>query len=1066
MAEGKNSSVNQLSQELKGFSKLITTLHQELAKLEKGTKDYAEKQKQLNKAVSDGAVTLGKLDKKYKSLNNSNSKHTKSIKEAKTATNQFKKAVDNSTLSVGKSSQAQKTNTQRLKTAVGTLLRYGAAYKVINGVTRLFTELTIGSAKQAINFQKSLANLSAVAGVSGERLKLLAENSELVASRTKFTAEEVVGLQTELSKLGFTSQEVIDSTQGIAFASQALNSPLNETAESIGKIINQFNLLTAESGLVSDILVTTINESALSFQSFGTAIQYVGPIARELNLSLEQTAGAMAILADNGFTASRVGTGLRGILTEIGKTSVDAEKELIRLSEANISLSEAVDLVGKRNAAQLITLLDNIEAIDDSTDKYYQQGRAAEAAAKQSNTFAGQVDLLTSAWNAFRRDLGKFVAESGIVIRAIGLISKSAEETARGFEVISGFKAGELATDLNKAAESGDAFAVGIGRMSKELGISEERLTKMVNSSRELDELDVRGTFFGDAGPDFIFGRDNTRRTEGYIKLLKQATEDTIKQNAADKGRNTANKVYGDDVERLIRLNNRNLDVNKDIDSLHKQINGAIKNRSNSLEKLTESEVLQRTEIESEITALKQLQKTLVNISSDEDKVAERRKKQIEDTKNKYSELRETAFNQKSARQFNDIIDQAYSGLPSQIALAEKELKGLVEGTAAYAKQESELDYLKGLANTIKDFKLNENDIENIVKKLYDHILLAASRENLEDFSKEFSKDVNKALEKAAEGVELAPVIIPDKQADEVFTRIDRFSLEVLKSFQDLMFTLSTEGTELANDFYSGLLATRYDNLESELNAELSLIENRYETESDILKSQLDNQLITESQFRQKQKELRKAQVAEENSLEKQRFEADKKQDRSIATSDYLAAVAQSLINEINNGVAFPQALINAAIMSGGATVAYGGQLAAINQRQFFPKKFADGGVVNGPSHDQGGVPFSVQGNSGYEMEGGEYVINKRATSMHKDLLDRINKSGMTRPQVGVRKFAMGGIVGAVTGIASVNYLEEIAENTSTSANNSNKPVRAFVTDKDLRTDSNERRLRDRNNRI
>ena len=205
-----------------------------------------------------------------------------------------------------------------------------------------------------------------------------------------------------------------------------------------------------------------------------------------------------------------------------------------------------------------------------------------------------------------------------------------------------------------------------------------------------------------------------------------------------------------------------------------------------------------------------------------------------------------------------------------------------------------------------------------------------------------------------------------------------------------------------------------------------------------------------------------------ENSIDKKIFESEKKRDRQNATTDYLQAIASIIPTLIAyDKTADPVSVLTKAAITGGfATASYGAELAAIGQKKFFPKQFADGGVVNGPSHDQGGVPFSVQGNSGYEMEGGEYVINKRATSMHKDLLDRINKSGMTRPQVGVRKFAMGGIVGAVTGIASVNYLEEIAENTSTSANNSNKPVRAFVTDKDLRTDSNERRLRDRNNRI
>ena len=97
-----------------------------------------------------------------------------------------------------------------------------------------------------------------------------------------------------------------------------------------------------------------------------------------------------------------------------------------------------------------------------------------------------------------------------------------------------------------------------------------------------------------------------------------------------------------------------------------------------------------------------------------------------------------------------------------------------------------------------------------------------------------------------------------------------------------------------------------------------------------------------------------------------------------------------------------------AAISAALTTAAYGAELAAIGQKKFFPKKFAEGGMVNGPSHDQGGVPFSVQGQGGYEMEGGEYIVNKRATSMHRDLLERINKTGRLNPTVGRMKFAEG----------------------------------------------------------
>ncbi len=146
-------------------------------------------------------------------------------------------------------------------------------------------------------------------------------------------------------------------------------------------------------------------------------------------------------------------------------------------------------------------------------------------------------------------------------------------------------------------------------------------------------------------------------------------------------------------------------------------------------------------------------------------------------------------------------------------------------------------------------------------------------------------------------------------------------------------------------------------------------------------------------------------------------------------------------------------------------------QIAAINQRKYYDKKFADGGMVNGPSHDQGGVPFTVQGRGGYEMEGGEYIVNKRATSMYRGLLEQINGSVKPVNYSKPVKFANGGIVNNINNInqeqnESVDYLKAIAEATTSTAIQSSKPVRAFVTSSDLRTNETERRLRDRNDKI
>ena len=120
-------------------------------------------------------------------------------------------------------------------------------------------------------------------------------------------------------------------------------------------------------------------------------------------------------------------------------------------------------------------------------------------------------------------------------------------------------------------------------------------------------------------------------------------------------------------------------------------------------------------------------------------------------------------------------------------------------------------------------------------------------------------------------------------------------------------------------------------------------------------------------------------------------------------------------------------------------------------------------------SHDEGGIPFTVAGQGGYEMEGGEFIVNKRSASMHRELLERINNSGRADAMQGNKKFALGGVVGvvgAVAELASLEQLKQINANTSKSAINSEKPTRAYVSSKDLQEDRRERSIRNNNDRV
>ena len=81
----------------------------------------------------------------------------------------------------------------------------------------------------------------------------------------------------------------------------------------------------------------------------------------------------------------------------------------------------------------------------------------------------------------------------------------------------------------------------------------------------------------------------------------------------------------------------------------------------------------------------------------------------------------------------------------------------------------------------------------------------------------------------------------------------------------------------------------------------------------------------------------------------------------------------------------------------------------------------ANGGLLNGPSHSRGGMPIL---GSNIEVEGGEFVVNKRSTEKNLSLLNSINKmgnGGIVKP----RKMADGGMLTVIPSLPGNNMIEQ-----------------------------------------
>lgn len=146
-----------------------------------------------------------------------------------------------------------------------------------------------------------------------------------------------------------------------------------------------------------------------------------------------------------------------------------------------------------------------------------------------------------------------------------------------------------------------------------------------------------------------------------------------------------------------------------------------------------------------------------------------------------------------------------------------------------------------------------------------------------------------------------------------------------------------------------------------------------------------EKQVTEEKKKNQKKQEQLKK---EQDALDKKRKEQEKK-----------AAIVQATINTftaVTNALAVQPWFVGLALSG----VALG--LGMANVAQIASQKYADGGLLSGKRHSQGGM--KIQGTN-MEVEGGEYVTNRASTNANLPLLEYINSNKRTLTKDDLIKF-------------------------------------------------------------
>ena len=142
---------------------------------------------------------------------------------------------------------------------------------------------------------------------------------------------------------------------------------------------------------------------------------------------------------------------------------------------------------------------------------------------------------------------------------------------------------------------------------------------------------------------------------------------------------------------------------------------------------------------------------------------------------------------------------------------------------------------------------------------------------------------------------------------------------------------------------------------------------------------QLNAEIEAQRRAVQEQKKAEREKKKLEQKAEKEQVEQKKREKKR--------AIVQALIN---TALSISMAAVNSWPMPAIAMMAAAAAMGAAQVAAISSQKYAKGGLLEGKSHREGGIPV---GNTGIEVEGKEYIVRKSSTTPNIELLDYINKS-------------------------------------------------------------------------
>ena len=355
---------------VKYFQNNVRSLDSTLKGNEKNASLLQAKYKTLGQAIDSQRKVLDEMKKSFDKLDPGTAKFDKAAADiqrenAKLAAMEGQlRGVEKALQDVGReNSWSGKMDALSERFAKGgeKLRAMGDAMKPVSAA--LLAGFTL-STKKAIDFESQmnttkslLADTIPTADELNSTTQKLGESSKGWAKQYGISTTSINEGMQEIIKKGFDANQTIEAMPAILDAAKASGEDFNTVMNATTNILQQFGLSTQDTERVTNSLTFVANKTAAGFADMGAAMEYVGPVAKNVGMDLEETAAAVGLLSNNGIAGEKAGTALRGALTR-----------LLKPSEQNAEAMEKLGFSAEEFRSGAIKLPDILDRIKKNTE--------------------------------------------------------------------------------------------------------------------------------------------------------------------------------------------------------------------------------------------------------------------------------------------------------------------------------------------------------------------------------------------------------------------------------------------------------------------------------------------------------------------------------------------------------------------------------------------------------------------------------------------------------------------------------------------------------------------------